>query len=50
LSLEEPLADEEKKKLRSILDNPRALDQVIDKALKGWGSHRTWRKAKIKSS
>jgi len=37
LSLEGPLTEAERKKLRSILNNPKALDEVIDKALKGWG-------------
>jgi hypothetical protein len=50
MALEEPLTEAEKKKLRSILTNPKALDAVIDKALEGWGGRRAWKKKKTKSS
>jgi len=50
LSLEEPLTDEERMKLRNIIDNPKALDLVVDKALKGWRTHRTSQKKMTKSS
>jgi len=43
LSLEEPLSEAERKKLHSILTNPKALDEVIDKALEGWSGHRAWK-------
>jgi len=42
--LEEPLTEAEKKKLHSIISNPKALDEVIDKALKGWGTAKAWKK------
>jgi hypothetical protein len=44
LTLEESLTEAERKKLHSILANPKALDKVIDKALEGWSGHRTWKK------
>jgi hypothetical protein len=46
MALEEPLTDAERKKLRSIINDPMALDQVIDKALKGWGAPKAWKKRK----
>ena len=46
LSLEEPLSETERKKLHSILANPKALDEVIDERVEGWSSHRTWKKTK----
>jgi hypothetical protein len=49
MALEEPLTEAEKKKLRNILSDPKALDAVIDKALEGWGGRRAWKK-KTKSS
>jgi hypothetical protein len=49
MALEEPLTEAEKKKLRSILSDPKALDAVIDKALEGWSGHKAWKK-KTKSS
>jgi hypothetical protein len=49
MALEGPLTEAEKKKLRSILSDPKALDAVIDKALEGWGGRRAWKK-KTKSS
>jgi hypothetical protein len=44
MSLEEPLTEEERKKLRRILDDPKAVDSVIDKALKGWRGRGAWKK------
>jgi hypothetical protein len=38
LTLEEPLTEVEKEKLHKLINDPDALDQVIDKALKGWRS------------
>ncbi len=49
MALEEPLTEAEKKKLRSILSDPKALDTVIDKALEGWSGHKVWKK-KTKNS
>lgn len=49
MALEEPLTQAEKKKLHSILSDPKALDAVIDKALEGWSGHRVWKK-KTKNS
>jgi len=49
MALEEPLTEAEKKKLHSILSDPKALDAVIDKALEGWSGHKAWKK-KTKSS
>ncbi|MDA4135230.1 MAG: hypothetical protein OK441_06645 [Thaumarchaeota archaeon] len=46
MALEGPLTEEEKKKLRSIISNPKALDEVIDKALKGWGAPKSWKKTR----
>ncbi len=43
-SLEEPLTDAERKKLHRILEDPKAVDEVIDKALKGWGGRGAWKK------
>lgn len=44
MSLEEPLTDEERKRLREILSDPEALDYVLDEALRGWRRSRTWTK------
>jgi hypothetical protein len=41
---EEPLTEAEKKRLHSIISNPKALDEVIDKALRGWGTAKAWKK------
>lgn len=49
LTLEQPLTEAERKKLHVILSDPKALDDVIDKALKGWGSHRAWKKTTKRS-
>jgi hypothetical protein len=49
MALEEPLTEAEKKKLHSILSDPKALDAVIDKALEGWGGRKSWKK-KTKNS
>jgi hypothetical protein len=46
MALEEPLTEAEKKKLHNILNDPKALDAVIDKALEGWSGHRAWKKTK----
>lgn len=46
LALEDPLTEEEKKKLHNILSNPKALDAVIDKALEGWSGRKVWKKTK----
>lgn len=46
MALEKPLTEDEKKKLHSILSNPKALDAVIDKALERWGGHKAWKKTK----
>jgi hypothetical protein len=43
---EEPLTEAEKKKLHKIISNPKALDEVIDKALKGWGTAKGWKKTR----
>ncbi len=43
-SLEEPLTEAERKRLRKILDDPKAMDEVINKALKGWGGRGAWKK------
>ena len=34
----------EKEKLHRLIEDPEALDRVIDKALKGW--HSGWKKMK----
>ena len=44
MALEEPLTEAERKKLHRIIGNPKALDEVIDKALKGWGTAKAWKK------
>jgi hypothetical protein len=44
LALEEQLTEEEKKKLHRIINDPKALDRVIDRALEGW--HAPWKKTK----
>jgi hypothetical protein len=49
LSAEEPLTEAERKKLRSILANPKALDAVIDKALEGWSNSKSWKKTATNS-
>jgi hypothetical protein len=41
---EEPLTKEEKEKLHRLINDPEALDRVIDKALKGW--HGNWKKTR----
>jgi hypothetical protein len=46
MALEGPLTEAEKKKLRSIINDPKALDEVIDKALKGWGAPKPWKKTR----
>jgi hypothetical protein len=46
MSLEEPLTEKEKEKLRCILSNPAALDGAIDKALKGWRTSKGWKRTK----
>jgi hypothetical protein len=49
MALEKPLTEAEKKKLHSILSDPKALDAVINKALEGWSGRNAWKK-KTKSS
>jgi hypothetical protein len=44
MSVEGPLTEAEREKLHSILADPKALDAVIDKALKGWNVHGSWKK------
>ncbi len=44
LTLEEPLTAAERKKLHNIMNDPKALDDVIDRALKGWSGRRIWKK------
>jgi hypothetical protein len=44
MALEQPLTEAEKKKLHKIISNPKALDEVIDKALRGWGTAKAWKK------
>jgi hypothetical protein len=44
LVLDEPLTEAEKEKLHRIINNPKALDRVIDRALEGW--HTAWKKTK----
>lgn len=43
-SLEEPLTEAEKAKLHKLIQDPEALDRVINKALKGWRGG--WKKMK----
>ena len=42
----EPLTEAEKKKLHSILSDPKTLDAVIDKALEGWSGRKAWKKTR----
>ena len=44
MTLEKPLTEAEKEKLHKLLNDPQALDRVIDKALKGWRGG--WKKTK----
>jgi hypothetical protein len=44
LAVEEPLTEAEKEKLHRIINDPKALDRVIDRALEGW--HAAWKKTK----
>ena len=44
MALEEPLTEAEKEKLHRTINDPKALDRVIDRALEGW--HAAWKKTK----
>lgn len=36
MSLEQPLTEKERMKLDEIMEDPKKLDSLLDKALKGW--------------
>jgi hypothetical protein len=49
MPLEKPLTEEERKKLRELVNDPRAMDTILHKALKGWGHGKSWKKPTKKS-
>ena len=51
MALEEPpLTEKERKRLHELVNNPRAIDTVLDKALKGWRRGKSWKKVQTKKS
>lgn len=49
MTLEEPLTELEKRKFRELVNDPRAMDTILDKALKGWRRGKSWKKQTKKS-
>lgn len=50
LEQEAPLTEKERKKLHELVNDPRAIDNVLDKALKGWRRGKSWKKVQTKKS
>ncbi|MHB2036157.1 MAG: hypothetical protein ACYCPW_05375 [Nitrososphaerales archaeon] len=44
MTLEQPLTEKERKKLRELVNDPEAVDTILDKALKGWRRGKSWNK------
>jgi hypothetical protein len=44
MSLEQPLTERERMKLREMMNDPEKLDNLLDKALKAWRRGKRWTK------
>ncbi len=44
MSLEQPLTEQERTKLKEIMKDPEKIDSLLDKALKGWRRGKSWTK------
>ena len=49
MTLEETLTEKERKKFHKLINDPEAMDALLDKALKGWRRGKGWKK-QIKKS
>jgi hypothetical protein len=44
MSLEQPLTEKERTKLKEMMNDSAKLDSLLDRALKGWRSGKGWTK------
>jgi len=42
MSLDQPLTEKERMKLKEVISDPDKLDSLLDKALKGWRRGKGW--------
>jgi exonuclease VII small subunit len=49
MTLEAQLTEKERKKLCELINDPEAMDEVLEKALKGWRRGKNWKKQTKKS-